>query len=101
MLIGQASAVKGVTYPTESGLVDEEVKLIPELSVYGFGWPAAYDAKDMDEWNKQFYSLWIGKTDVDTFLQERSKSNLGGLERQLKLEADQIDQAFIDANVKK
>ena len=100
-LIGQASAVKGVTYPTEIGLVDEEVKLIPELSVYGFGWPAAYDAKDMDEWNKQFYSLWIGKTDVDTFLQERSKSNLAGLERQLKLEADQIDQAFIDANVKK
>lgn len=99
-LIGQASAVTGVTYPAESGLKDENVDLIPELSVYGFGMPPTYDAQDMDEWNKQFYSFWIGETDIDTFLQQRSASNLSALERLLESDPN-IDQAFIDANVTK
>ena len=100
-LIGQASAVTGVTYPPESGLVDEEVELIPTLSVYGFGMPPTYDAQDMDEWNKQFYAYWVGDMDLDTFLAQRSASNLAALERLLEVEAATVDQALIDANVTK
>ena len=55
----------------------------------------------MDEWNKQFYAYWVGDMDLDTFLAQRSASNLAALERLLEVEAATVDQALIDANVTK
>lgn len=99
-LIGQSSAVAGVTYPEGSGLSDSEVTMVPELSLYGFGMPPTYDSQDMDEFNNQLQQLWTGAITKDEFLQQRHDSNLAALERNLQVYASEVDQAFIDENTK-
>ncbi len=94
------SAVADIAYTEEAKKVDAEMKFA-ELSIYGFGLPPVFDTgKDFEEFHTQWYGLLTGEFTTDEFLEKRSASNLAALERNLKQYADQVDQAFIDEQLK-
>lgn len=98
-MIGQTSALEGVTYVEGTGLQPETLDTYSELSLYGFGMPPTYDSQDFDEFNSQFQQLWTDAITAEEFLQMRSESNRAALERNLDVFAEEVDQAFIDENV--
>ncbi len=93
---GDASAIKGVEYPADSVIVEGSAQKYAEINAYGFGGAPTFDAQDADEFNAQLQQLMTGASTIDQFLAARSASNLAALERNLVLNADTIDQAFID-----
>ena len=97
--IGEPSAVSGVTYPPASNLQDDDVAIVAQLPLYGFGSPPTYDAQDFDEFKSQYQQLFSGTMSVDEFLSARSASNLAALERNLEVYSAEVDQDLIAENV--
>lgn len=95
-----SSAIANVVYPTTAKKVDAGMKYA-ELPIYGFGLPPVFDTgRDFEDFNVQWQGLWSGALTIDQFLEKRSASDLAALERNLKLNVDQVDQAFIDEQLK-
>lgn len=93
---GDPSAIVGVTYPDGSVLPEGSGQKWAEIPAYSFGMPPTFDSADFDEFNAQWQKFLTGNSTIDEFLEARSASNLAALERNLVLNADSIDQSFID-----
>lgn len=93
------STVVGVEYPAEYPEISFAQEFA-EIPLYGFGGPPTFDNKDFDEFVTQWAGLWDGSLTVDVFLDARSKSNREALERNLTAFADQVDQDFIDSELR-
>jgi ABC-type glycerol-3-phosphate transport system substrate-binding protein len=91
---GDPAEIVEVQYPSSFTKVDTTAKFA-EIPLYSFGMPPTFDSKDFDEFVAQWQGLWSGKTSIDEFLAQRSKSNLAALERNLKVSAAQVDQDFV------
>ena len=98
---GDPSAVNDVTYSEDSAIQSDSTAKFAEINAYGFGGAPTFDTQDFDEFNAQWQKFLTGNSSIDEFLQERSASNRGALERNLQLNAASIDQDFIDAELGK